>query len=189
MNGYDLVASLVQSVTSLAWPAAAVVCVYLFREKLNEILPRLHFRHKETEISFRLDAAAEEAERLPQPASENVPEQLPITERALRLAEISPSGLIWESWTEIESALRNLSKSQMPEGSQHGRTILHKVIIELLRRGIVDETTFKLYDDLRKIRNEVAHHGSKPTFEDALRYYDLSQVLLANLRLTPEQPL
>lgn len=52
MNGYALTAVIIQSIASLAWPAAIVASVYLFRSQLAELLPRLQIKHGESEVSF-----------------------------------------------------------------------------------------------------------------------------------------
>lgn len=52
MNGYGLAAVIIQSVASLAWPAAIVASVYIFRSKLGELLPRLQIKHGESQVSF-----------------------------------------------------------------------------------------------------------------------------------------
>lgn len=193
MNGYDLIASLFQSLTSLAWPAAAVVCVYLFREKLNEILPHLHFKHKETEISFRLAEAAKEAEELTakEPALAAPAERLP--DRLLRLAEISPSAAIMEGWKDVEEAIKHVLINRLGPGhigEKMGLIIPKKLLLQLQAEGEIDRETVNLFSDLLKIRNDVAHANDKPkpSFEDALQYYDLAQVLVSHLRSLPERP-
>ena len=57
MDGYQFSAAIVQSIVSLAWPAAFIGAVWLFRGRLMELLPLLKLKHKETEISFRLEQA------------------------------------------------------------------------------------------------------------------------------------
>jgi hypothetical protein len=47
VNGYGLTASIIQSIVSLAWPAAIVAIVWLFRDKLVDLLPLLRVKHKE----------------------------------------------------------------------------------------------------------------------------------------------
>jgi hypothetical protein len=51
-NGYGLAAVAIQSIASLAWPAAIVASVYLFRAQLGDLLPRLQIKHGESEVSF-----------------------------------------------------------------------------------------------------------------------------------------
>src|SRR5437879_4886551 len=61
MDGYQFVASLVQSIASLGWPIAIVLAVWLFRDQLIKLLPLLRVKHKDWEASFRLEEAEREA--------------------------------------------------------------------------------------------------------------------------------
>jgi hypothetical protein len=74
MDAFSFAASLIQS---LAWPAAVIIIVCLFRQRLIELLPNIRLKHKDTELSFRLDIAEQEAKKLPPP--EAVPELPPQT--------------------------------------------------------------------------------------------------------------
>jgi hypothetical protein len=47
MNWLDFWASVISSITSLAWPAAVVTAVWIFRGELRPLLPRLHLKHKD----------------------------------------------------------------------------------------------------------------------------------------------
>jgi len=192
MNGYALIASLFQSLVSLAWPLAAVICVYLFREKLKEILPRLHLRHKETEISFRLAEAAKEADELAakEPSATAPSERFP--DRLLKLAEVSPSAAIMEGWKDVEEAVHEVSINRFGPsyaGEKKGLVAAKNLVFQLQVEGQIDRETVNLLGDLMKIRNEVAHatYKQKPSFEDALRYYDLSRILITHLRSLPQQ--
>ena len=62
MNGYGVIAVIIQSVASLAWPAAFVFAVWLFRKELVGLLPLLRVKHKDWEASF--DRAEKEAAAL-----------------------------------------------------------------------------------------------------------------------------
>ena len=114
MNGYGLLAVVIQSVAGLAWPAAFVLAVYLFREKLTELLPRLRVKHKDWEASFRLDQAEKEAAQLP-PGPDVLPEALPTPEEKDRfgqIAKLSPSAAILEIRRELELQLRAAAVAQ-----------------------------------------------------------------------------
>jgi hypothetical protein len=49
---------------ALGSPVAIFGVVWLFRRKLNELLPLLILKHKDWQISFGLDKAEEEAKKL-----------------------------------------------------------------------------------------------------------------------------
>jgi hypothetical protein len=53
MNGYGLLAVVIESAASLAWPVALVICVWFLRDEIRKLLPTLHVRHGETEVGFK----------------------------------------------------------------------------------------------------------------------------------------
>jgi hypothetical protein len=50
MDWLQFISSIVQSLVSLAWPAAFVAAVWLFREKSTALLPLLRFKYKDLPI-------------------------------------------------------------------------------------------------------------------------------------------
>src|SRR5438270_2509576 len=106
MNGYALAAEIIKAIASLAWPAAFVAAVWLFREKLIELLPNLRVKHKDWEVSFRLNEAEKEARSLPPVA----PEALPTPEETSRfdqIAKVSPRAAILEYRAQLEQVVRD----------------------------------------------------------------------------------
>src|SRR2546423_948763 len=102
MDGYALSASIIQSLVSLAWPAAIVFAVLIFRERLGRLLPLLHVKHKDWEASFRLDQAEKEAAALP-PQGPDVSEPTPEEKTKFeQIAELSPSAAIMDLRRELE---------------------------------------------------------------------------------------
>jgi hypothetical protein len=51
MDGYQFIASFFQSLVSLAWPAALLIAVLLFRERLRSLLPLLRVKSLRNVIS------------------------------------------------------------------------------------------------------------------------------------------
>ncbi|WP_156938333.1 hypothetical protein [Mesorhizobium sp. WSM3626] len=52
-NGWGLAAAIVQALASLGWPAAIAFSAYIFRAEISRLLPNLHIKHGESEVSFR----------------------------------------------------------------------------------------------------------------------------------------
>lgn len=114
MDWLQFTSSIVQSVVSLAWPAAFVAAVWLFREKLTELLPQLRARYKDVEVSFRLDQAEKEAAQLPPPPpgaepAKASPEELSKFEK---LVAISPRAAILDLRSSIEESIRSLADAR-----------------------------------------------------------------------------
>ena len=184
MNGYGLIATIVQSIASLAWPAAFVFAVWTFRGRLTALLPLLRVKHKDWEASFRLDRAEEEAAQLPAPLP--APEAKPTAEEKSRfeqIADLSPRAAIMEQRREIDEAVSNLARNS---GFEPGKASLLHTIRILRSEGVIDANTSALLDDLRTLGNSAAHADVDTTFtkEDALRFAALADrviELLANL--------
>jgi chromatin segregation and condensation protein Rec8/ScpA/Scc1 (kleisin family) len=135
MDWLQFISSIVQSLVSLAWPAALVVAVWLFREKLTELLPQLRAKYKDVEISFKLDQAEKEAARLPAPEkpSEATPEE---ETRFEQLASVSPRAAIQEMRRELEYAVSNVAV-------QHGLAVQPQSLLMATRalrnKGIIGQ--------------------------------------------------
>lgn len=185
MDGYQLIASLFASLVSLAWPAAVVACVWLFREKLNVLLPLLRMKYKDFDISFRLDeaervAAEASTEERPAGAPEPTPEE---KSRFEKLAEISPRAAIMELRSEIEEAVRSLVERTGGQPTKGPMTLL--IATRVLRsKKIIGPYMSALLDDLRVIGNNAAHRtDTEFTKEDAMRFKGLAERVLSQLSL------
>ena len=182
MDSYQLIASLFQSVTSLAWPIALVVCVWLFREKLNSLLPLLRMKYKDLDVSFRLEKAEEEAAALP-PAPD-VPQPEPTAEQKNKfeqLAELSPRAAMLEVRTDLEEAIRSFAKSVGLLSPKVQSTL---GLTRLLRsRDKIDPQTAALLDDLRVLGNNAAHNPDALfSKEEAIRYRALANRAILQLQ-------
>lgn len=191
MDGYQFLAAIFQSVVSLAWPAALVICVLLFKERLQELLPFLRLKHKDTEVSFRLEQAEkqsaeiEKADFAPPP-----PDLLPTPEEKSRfemVADHSPRAAILEKRAELEQAMRSIAMSFWSgTTTSTPRSLSLSSSIRILRnQGIIDEKTSLLLDDLRTIGNQASHSsdGSEFTKEAALRFGKLADRAIAYVKM------
>jgi hypothetical protein len=179
MDWLQFTASVVGSIVSMAWPAAFVAAVWLFREKLTELLPQLRAKYKDVEISFKLDQAEKEAGQLPEPevASEPTPEE---ENRFNQLANISPRAAIQEMRRELEFAVSNVAVSH---GLASKPQSLLMATRELRNKGIIGPQLSALLDDLRTIGNNAAHGGPEVVFtrEEAERFRSLAVRAMADL--------
>lgn len=182
MDWLQFISSVIQSVVSLAWPAAFVTAVWLFRDKLIELLPQLRAKYKDVEISFKLDQAEKEAAQLPQlPAPEVPSEPTPEEEKRFdQLSRISPRAAIQEMRRELEYAVNNAAGRH---GLASGPKSLLMGIRELRNKGIIGPQLSALMDDLRTIGNKAAHGGPEVEFtkEEADRFRALAVRAIADL--------
>jgi hypothetical protein len=185
MDSYQFIASIVQSFVSLAWPAALVICVWLFREKLNELLPRFRAKYKDVEVSFRLDQAEKEVLQLP--TQEVVPEEAsePTPEEKTKfdsLVDISPRAAVLELRSELEETVQHFAEL-MGVSKSAGKGMMQLTRI-LRNTEKIDATTSALLDDLRAVGNSVAHPSNNftPDKKLATRYRTLVNAAIRRLR-------
>jgi hypothetical protein len=187
MNWLEFVASIFKSLTSLAWPAAMVICVFMFRGRIRELLPFLRLKHKDLEASFGLERAEQEAKLLPAPldqAAEPTPEE---KKRFDEIARLSPRAAIIELRATLDNAVRSLATSAEFSNSQTAN--LPNLIRQLRAKEKIDPPTSALLDDLRIFGNAAAHdHEREFTFEDAKRYRDLIDRALASIEWSRTLP-
>jgi hypothetical protein len=187
MDWLQFISSIVQSVVSLAWPAAFVVAVALFRGKLMELLPYLRLKHKDTEVSFRLEQAEKEAAQIPPrpqaPDLEPTPEE---TSRFERVAEHSPRAAILEKRAELEQVLKTAAEPYVSSSlAKSWKTLPLTTAIRVLRQhNFIDGNTSALLDDLRVIGNRAAHseNGNEFTKDEAIRFGKLADDTIALIR-------
>ncbi|KVT73073.1 hypothetical protein WK56_00370 [Burkholderia ubonensis] len=129
-------------------------------------------------ISGKFDAPLRKAELLREQLSldfdveaEDVPETDPIALSA------NPTGVIMESWKELESMGAELLVATSFPGrdSEISRGMLGKDILkDLVSRGLVPNKEIELLRELREIRNRAAHSTKqRPTPEEAERFATL----------------
>ncbi|MDM9622637.1 DUF4145 domain-containing protein [Rhizobium sp. S96] len=168
MNYLDFFASVIKSITSLAWPVAVVVSVWIFRNDLRPLLPRMRFRHKDTEFSFRLDEVEKVVESLPA-----ITESAPATPEEIsnfeRIARASPRSALLEMRREIEDVLKKHAEAQ---GYKTNWMTSPRAILRRLReRDDINSTAASLLDEVLTLGNVAAHDTNAVfSFEDAMRY-------------------
>ncbi|HEY5064989.1 MAG TPA: DUF4145 domain-containing protein [Xanthobacteraceae bacterium] len=179
MSWLQFVASIAQSIVSLAWPASFVVVFWMFREKLIELLPLLRAKYKDVEISFKLEQAEREAAALPpsEKSSEPTPEE---QSRFDQLASISPRAAIQETRRELEYAVSNIA---VRHGLITKPTTLLIATRDLRNKGIIGPQLSALLDDLRNLGNKAAHGGPDAVFtkEEADRFRALATRAMSDL--------
>ncbi len=156
MGAFAFVAALVQS---LAWPVAIVIIVWMMRDRLGNALSRL------AEISFpgggikfgeKLEELKETSEEVIAAQSEefkagigsNSPAQPEIG------SEESPEAVVLIRFRDLErDVVRVAREFDIPTDKKQPFAIVQ----ELLRRQIIDESTYVLFREIRALRNDVAH--------------------------------
>ncbi len=185
MEWKQFIASLV---SSLAWPAAVFLILFVFRSELTKIVGRLaHFKYKDLELEFeKVRQQAEELrEELPpeEPASEN-PVVASLEDQILDAVERAPSAAILLAWSALEStiasAVTRLAVSPEPPSY---RSPVHNIQMLTKHAGLPSRYA-QLLDEMRMLRNKVAHdpHSmSSITQEQAHNYANVGRDMIQYL--------
>lgn len=180
MDGYQLIADLFKSLASLAWPAAFVIAVLLFRRKLMSLLPLMRLKYKDFDVSFRLDEAEKDVDALPAPPEVSVPTPEE-TDKFRRLVRVSPRAAILERRLELQEALETFANSVGIK--VRGRTVQH-LTRDLRTNDLIDEATSALLDSLRAVGNTAAHDAEAEISEnDAIRFGKYTDRLIEQLQI------
>lgn len=178
MDWMTLVANLVES---LAWPMAAVVLVALLRDDIRKLVPfikRLKAGPVEAEFEREVKALREAAAEAPKGAA--VQPDVASKEFLFQLAELHPRSAILESWVRVEAAARAvLARKALSTGGYMPAARLAEPLAE---QGVLTQSQVTLFNELRRLRNEVAHaQGFEPSVVSANAYIDLAVLLQAHL--------
>ena len=187
MNLFEFISSII---SSLAWPVIVLIIVFILKNPLSKILISLtKFRYKDLEMEFeRLKSSTKS---LPETIeSKTIPESERIIYSSLeeQIADIaprSPEGAILIAWSTIEAAVSSavMRLAISPEPPSY-RSVIHNV--ECLKKSTdIDKTVFAILNDLRTVRNQVAHvreRRYKISVEQALSYGKTTEKIIKILQ-------
>ena len=143
-----------KAIDSLAWPAVAICVLFMFRQSLRTLLGRLlHIKGGGLEAEFEkvVERVLQEAETIKEPATTTADPNS--REWQLKqLAETAPKAAILEAWREIEEAA-----AEACPANERFRTPTGVMRVARENR-LLDENDLKRLEDIRVLRNRVAHH-------------------------------
>ena len=183
MDWKTFLANLVDSLTSLAWPAAAVWVAFIFREQIENLVQRLRkatFRGSSLDFDADLASAEEVLSSLPPPETEvKVPAEIADRLQGAKLiAEKAPTQAIVYAWHSIDLvAIAALATAGASGPTAVGRRRALKAM------GILSQESIQLYEHLRHLRNQSLHDESfEPSTRQALEFIDLAEELIARIK-------
>ena len=211
MDYLTFTSHVVESIASLAWPAAAVIVALLFRRVVQRKLHHItKVKHKGLEIEFEkeLDAFSEKAQPLEQAIEVNGPQsgsgmpyysgsgsgsggaydlmdgQLNDARRSLiQLVDVAPWAVVIDGWNRVEAKLKQLivESGYHPERSKGG------LVKQAIDHQLVGPTIANLLRDFSSLRNKAAHlRSDEISRETALQYIDWTIKLVAALDINSE---
>jgi hypothetical protein len=194
----DLLSFIATVVGHVAWPATVLIAGFLLRKPLLALLPELRrLRYKDLEVDFgkelehveaQLDAVVPKQLEGPKEAAK-VPElqDLPKTREELieRIAALSPSAAILESWSNVERTLNFYFSVKGVEKPKSGQSILRYLDYD----PNFPPHLISVYQELRLLRNRAAHDRDGITVENARDFNELADRLtLALIQATEAGP-
>lgn len=151
----------VEMTKALAWPTAIAFGIFYFKGEISKLLPRLkRVKHKETELEFaeRVEELVKEAAATGEQLSAQPPEGRFSTDydTLMRLADMSPRSAVMEAFRIAEAAsVRALTKAY-PDLREKGAMPPFQ-LLKLLRGKVLDEHSYRQFNELRMLRNKAAH--------------------------------
>ncbi|MDQ5822243.1 MAG: hypothetical protein M3540_12455 [Actinomycetota bacterium] len=168
LNWLEFIASIIGS---LAWPAAFVVALAVFRTPLGKLIERIKgARFKGVEFDLTEVQEEIEAADLPEPA----PDQAAQAARTEALARVDPRSAVISAWIPVETELRLLSEQHELRGR----------VKDLEKAGVITAELARIVRDLRRLRHEAVHASEFDISEtEARKYQEATARVAAALRL------
>ncbi|ELB2157715.1 hypothetical protein QNZ88_004616 [Vibrio parahaemolyticus] len=169
----------VEMVSHLSWPVTLLLILFLARNRLEDLLPRLEkFKHDKTEISFykNLDDIAKKANSIKSTDSDLNEYFKGEKDRLRRSADIAPHAVIHQAYCLLDKELFELYEMFFTSNQRErltigaARTVRHK-----LGFGADLEENIK---ELAEIREYILHNRkfseNNLKFDDVYSYVDLA---------------
>lgn len=162
MNWLTFIASVIGD---LAWPATLLAVIFMLRSPIAKLLPDLRkLKYKDLEVDFgrglervekKLDEVASPATGAIEQQAEVQPELLPKTrkELVLKIAELSPTAAILESWKNVERTLDFYFSARGIKRPLSGQSITRHLDYD----PNFPPQLVSAYQELRVLRNMAAH--------------------------------
>jgi hypothetical protein len=151
--------------SAIAWPLVVFFIAFILREKILALIPSLRevtmpggfaakFESKLESIEINNPDAPTLANTVDGPAND-VLTLAPISEVDPLALQYHPTGVVMESWKEVESAARTLLKLKVENADEN--IPASKVFTELDKNDLLTSKDREILEELRVLRNMVAH--------------------------------
>ena len=179
---------IVQLLDAIAWPAALVFIILLFRRPIIGLIPRLRsarYKHFELDFGKKLNELESQAERaeLPEPDERPAevyksPNESTFRDYIETLAPISPRMAVAEAWRHVELTLRDAASGR-GQPVPRGMTSLSR---QLELGGILPRDAASIVRDLRPLRNKAIHdHEFELDPDQAIEFGALAERVVASI--------
>jgi len=175
---------------ALAWPCTVLGIALVFRHQIALLLPDVsQLRYKDFEVQFgrkvaTIKAEAEQAKLPSLPDEHERPVRIIGPRKSefgylSELVEIAPKAAVMEAWREVERAVGDTAKRLALPPAKMNRDAVR----QLIASGRIDATLVRIIDDLRNLRNTVAHTAEiEVSLDDSEEYLKLALRVIGAIR-------
>ncbi|MEZ9237385.1 HEPN domain-containing protein [Shewanella sp. 10N.286.52.A9] len=167
---------IIELLDKLAWPLVFVFCVLMLQKPIARLIPlarKLKFKDFEVEFGQELKAVSKHAQGAFPELKQN--------KKAILIASVGnlPSSSILEAWREVDDAAENLIVAKLDNVDLESSTRYKLIEETLISQHLVDTKKAKLFNELRQLRNKVAHAKDYQVGKlEAVQYIELCFVLV-----------
>jgi len=147
-------------VDAVAWPTVIIVIVFIFRDSVRELFPNLkRLKYKDFEAEFGKELSALKSITPLEIAAENEGGGELTEQRILltSLSTFSPNQAVLVAWKEIERSAKELIDRHDIKVEYDVSTPYRLIQRVLKAKGLLDAQKIRVFNELRKLRNKVAH--------------------------------
>ena len=178
MTGAEVRDLIVSLTDSLAWPAFAVIALFVLRPflwKLGSLIETI--RYKGLELNFRrtVQDTAERAEALVAVDESTVESSLPGT------LDPDPRITILKSWASVETAIEDLASAHKDDLGRVDRVSTRRRVEMLRQANKIDNSLAAVLHDMGAVRNLIAHGGDIPLHDDTVREFSRAAARVASI--------
>ncbi|HCX22602.1 MAG: hypothetical protein CMB80_25635 [Flammeovirgaceae bacterium] len=166
---------IIQLLDIAIWPFTILVVFLLLRKQIIHLAPFIK-KIKISELELEMDS---ELAKIHKEAVDEF-DQTAIDWRVnlMNIANSSPSAAILEAWKTIESKSEKLILKSNPQMDLDTPTRYKLMQTTLIDQELIESKKAKIFDDLRQLRNRVAHaEGFAVSKEQALSYISVAIAL------------
>jgi len=145
---------IIQLIDKLIWPFSLFIILLLARKPISSLIPQVK-KAKFKDLEFEFDKTMETI-------TADVEQALPVSVKKWKnelflLTAGSPSKAVIEAWKIIADKSILLLESKMKEVTYNQTEKYKNIGEDLLEHKLIDIAKKKIFDDLRILRNKVAH--------------------------------
>lgn len=179
---------ILEYIKALAWPAVAIVILFMFRKEFVKIVQCLaHLKYKDLELDF--NKVKQKAEELHKEVLEERPAVkstvfISLEDQILDAVERAPSAAILLAWSGLETAMASaVARLAISPESPSYRSPMHNIEM-LTKYSGLSKDHVNLIQEMRILRNKVAHERDSMlsiTQDQALNYASVAKDMIQHL--------